>query len=75
MFLNNNIIDSNFLFYLKNYFVFIIFGIVFSIPIVKKIKLNKFGKIVIGVVYLVLFIITISMLVSDSYNPFLYFRF
>ena len=75
MFLNNNIIDSNFLFYLKNYFVFIIFGIVFSIPIVKKIKLNKFGKIVIGVFYLVLFIITISMLVSDSYNPFLYFRF
>ena len=75
MFFNSNIVGREFLFYLRNYFVFIIFGIILSTPIVKKIKLNKFWKITLIIIYLLLFIICISLLVSDSYNPFLYFRF
>jgi len=75
MFVNSNIIGNDFFFYFRNYFVFIIFGILFSIPIVKKIKLNKFWSVFLVITYLLLFIICIAMLVSDSYNPFLYFRF
>lgn len=75
MFLNSNVIGNDFFFYLKNYFVFVIFGILFSIPIFKKIKLNRFWKVSLVIIYIILFIICISLLVSDSYNPFLYFRF
>ena len=75
MFFNSMIIDNSFIFYFKNYFIFIILGIIFSTPIVNKIKINKITKIIVGIIYLLLFIISISLLVSDSYNPFLYFRF
>lgn len=75
MFINNSIIDSNFIFFIKNYFVFIIFGILFSTPIVKKFKNYRFNRILCGIIYLILFIYTVSCLVADTYNPFLYFRF
>ena len=75
MFINNNFIDNSFIFLIKNYFIFYLFGIIFSMPITKKIKLNKIIKVVLIIVYIFLFIITISSLVGDSYNPFLYFRF
>ena len=37
IFANPNIIDNEFIFYIKNYMIFLISGIVFSIPIVNKI--------------------------------------
>ena len=67
---NLNFINSDFILYIRNYIGIIILGIVFSIPI--KIKLNKYLEIII---YVLLFIITLSYLVSSNYNPFLYFRF
>lgn len=77
--INNNIIDNNFMFYLTNYGFIIIIGIIFSTPIFKKIKnimnKNNILKIIMYLIYLLLFIITISFIVSDTYNPFLYFRF
>ena len=75
MFINGNIIDNNFIFFLKNYFVFYIFGIIFCIPFYKKIKMNIITRIIIIIAYLFLFLITVASLVGDSYNPFLYFRF
>ena len=56
----------------------IIIAIIFSTTIFKKIESklnNKNLFIIVDIVYVLLFIITISYLVSDSYNPFLYFRF
>ena len=77
--INNNIIDNNFMFYLTNYGFIIIIGIIFSTPIFKKIKnimnKNNILKIIMYLINLLLFIITISFIVSDTYNPFLYFRF
>lgn len=75
MFNNKIIIDNEFIFYLKNYFIFIVSGIIFSIPIIKVFKLNKFIKVLVAIIYILLFILTIALLVGDSYNPFLYFRF
>ena len=75
IFANPNIIDNEFIFYIKNYMIFLISGIVFSIPIVNKIKKTKTIKVIVAVAYIFLFIICISQLCSDSYNPFLYFRF
>ena len=74
-FLNTNIIDKEFIFYIKNYFIFIVSGIVFSIPLIDKIKLNKVLKVLLVFVYIFLFIVCVCQLCGDSYNPFLYFRF
>ena len=75
MFMNGKIIDNEFIFYLKNYFVYILFGIIFSMPILRKIKMSKTIKVIGTILYIILFIITLAFIISDSYNPFLYFRF
>lgn len=70
--------DSMFFYYLKNYFVILVIATLFSTPIYNLIvkKINKRYQYIIGfIIYLVLFLITIVSLVSDTYNPFLYFRF
>ena len=74
-------INKYFIYYLKNYFIILIIGIIFSTPIIKKIEnieksINKnYIYILRIIIYLILFIITVSYLVNDTYNPFLYFRF
>ena len=80
--INTKLIDQNALYYLKNYFIIILIGIIFSTPFLSNVikKLNNSKKqllifIVSLVVVVGLFIITISCLVNDTYNPFLYFRF
>lgn len=72
----NNFIDSNFIFYFTNYLIILIVACVLSTPIYKIIK-ERIEKrwIIMSIIYIVLFIITVSTLVSDTYNPFLYFRF
>lgn len=70
--------DSMFFYYLKNYFVILVIATLFSTPIYNLIvkKVNMRYQYIIGfIIYLVLFLITIASLVSDTYNPFLYFRF
>ena len=73
MFNFDNIIDNNFLYYISNYGVVLLIGIVLSIKI--NIKENKLFNILKPIVYILLFVISISFIVSDTYNPFLYFRF
>lgn len=64
------------LYYLRNYFMVIIFAGVFSTPVLKRKwqSLNKNGGIR-TLILAVLFIISIAYIVDSSYNPFLYFRF
>ena len=73
------LIDSNFIFYISNYALTLILGTVFSFPIVKKIpklaERNILTKILFAIIYIVLFIASVAYLVSDTYNPFMYFRF
>ena len=59
-----------------------ILAIIFSMPVYKlakeklsKVKNTKSVFIVSLIIYTVLFIVVVSYLVNDTYNPFLYFRF
>ena len=81
-FMNGDFINQDFIYYFRNYFIILIIDSIFSTPIYKRISdyINKskdslFRSIIIMVIYILLFIITIAYLVSDTYNPFLYFRF
>lgn len=79
MFSNSIFIDDSFWFYITNYFVIFTIAIILSMPIYpylkEKMKIRTLKSIIIFIIYIVLFIITISLLISDTYNPFLYFRF
>ena len=70
-------------YYLRNYIIIIILGILFSTPIIKNIierikKKDSIKKIInLGEIVLILIILLLvtSSLIDNSYNPFLYFRF
>lgn len=81
MFNINNFINNETLYYLRNYGAITIIGIICSTVIVKKLlekvdnsnkKTYKFLEITI---YMIIFILSTANLVSDTFNPFLYFRF
>ena len=76
---SNKFVDSAFLYYFKNYFLILVTAIVFSLPVYPKVKEKMNNSIFTSLlsisIYVILFIITLSYLVSDTYNPFLYFRF
>ena len=75
-------INNYFLYYFKNYFIILVIGIIFSMPVyslfmkkIDDIKCKKYLYVLMVIIYIILFIVTIAYLVSDTYNPFLYFRF
>ena len=76
---SNKFIDSAFLYYFKNYFLILVIATLFSLPVYPKVKEKVNNSIFTSLlsisIYVILFIITLSYLVSDTYNPFLYFRF
>ncbi|WP_294394207.1 MBOAT family O-acyltransferase [uncultured Clostridium sp.] len=78
--LNNNIAYDNMACYLLDTNkVFFITAIVCSTPLIKYLieylKKSLIGKIVLIMLYIGIIIISTSLLVGESYNPFLYFRF
>ena len=80
LFANPFIIDAQFMQYFTNYFVIIAVAIIFSMPIYPYVKEKfKFNNVIIQIlifaIYIILFMVVTAMLVSDTYNPFLYFRF
>ncbi len=77
MLLNSNhiIVNDSFIFDLISNFVLIAAAVIFSMPVYKILEKNAFVKKAEGVVYPILFVITVAYLVSSAYNPFLYFRF
>lgn len=78
-------LDKTFIYYLFNYLLIIIVAIIFSMPVYhiikEKLLLIKNKRVIYGIfvirliTYLILLLVTVSYLVSDTYNPFLYFRF
>ena len=76
---SNKFVDSAFLYYFKNYFLILVIATLFSLPVYHKVKEKMNNSIFTSLlsisIYVILFIITLSYLVSDTYNPFLYFRF
>lgn len=75
------LINLEAIFYFKNYIIVIIIGILFSTPLLwKKIenlesKKNILTTMLVTFGYIGILILCTASLVSDSYNPFLYFRF
>lgn len=67
-------IDNNFLYYFKNFFLYILLATLFSTPIMKNLKL-KLPRGLTNTFLIFIFFLSISFIVNSSYNPFLYFRF
>ena len=76
-----NIVNAEGLYYLKNYFIIIVIGLILSTPVISKLlkklekKQSNIRSILITGVYIGILVLSTASLVSDSYNPFLYFRF
>ncbi len=79
MFAGDIWIDQQALFYLKNYAAVLLVGIAAAFPwwkgLLEKAKNGKALQVVQAVFWIGLFVLSIAFLVSDTYNPFLYFRF
>ena len=72
------------IYYLKNYIVIILIGIICSIPILKHKNTEKGEKnskkqiaisVFTSICYVAILILSTASLVNNSFNPFLYFRF
>ncbi len=76
-----NFMNFETLYYLKNYIVMIIIGIICSTPLIKNLlgKLDKSKSVILSIleatIYVALLIICSASLISNSFNPFIYFRF
>ena len=81
MFCLNGLDFINFetLYYLKRYIVILIIGAVCATPGIKKLldkySDNKIVSVIETIVYIGLLIICSAALISNSFNPFIYFRF
>lgn len=70
--------DSNTLFYILNYAILLVIMVIGCTSLPKKLatKINSKFRFMLEVEFvLVMILLSIAMLVGDSYNPFLYFRF
>ena len=78
-------VDGSILNYLVNYGIIILLAFLFAMPLYKVIenklfnseneKIRKISSAVGVVVFVGLFVVTVSYIVNASYSPFLYFRF
>ena len=81
MFTNSNIINSETLYYLQNYGLILLIAAICSVPVWKKLKekLDKKDSTIIEIItnlgYVAILILSTASLVTNSFNPFLYFRF
>ena len=68
-----------FLLSLHEIYIYLSLSLLFSFPIYefisKKIRINNILIIIRYIVFLILTILSISFIISGSYNPFLYFQF
>ena len=66
-------------YYMINYLPFLVIGFVFSFPIFSKInnklKENIIYNVIKDICIVLIFVFSICILISNSYNPFIYFRF
>ena len=77
--LSNGIISADAKAYLLSYLPLMIVGILVSTPLPRKIFLKlssmKYGAVLETVTSILVIILSVASLVSNTYNPFLYFRF
>ena len=82
---NSVLVNEKALFFLSEYGTILVIGMILSTPIYPTLK-KKFNElenktvsniitILMVIIFVILLIVTVSYLVSDTFNPFLYFRF
>ncbi|WP_330376280.1 MBOAT family O-acyltransferase [Butyrivibrio sp. AE3004] len=79
----NAFYGQEFLWYTGNYLIVLIVAIVFAFPVYPRLRKQLSGesiacqavRVAFGAVMTGLFLLAVSSLVRDTYNPFLYFRF
>lgn len=77
---NGLFIDNQFIYYLQNYGILLLIGIFASIEFFKNKSAQlkqKYGLIenIENIAIIFVFVVSLAMVVSSTYNPFLYFRF
>ena len=83
--INSTLVNEKALFFLSEYGTILLIGMILSTPIYPTFK-KKFNElenktlaniitVLMVIAFIILLIITVSYLVSDTFNPFLYFRF
>lgn len=77
--INNQIIDDNFISYLRQFSPYLAGGCIFSTPIMPKVEKRLKKRIVYNVVktmvIMMFLIISVSFIIKGSYSPFIYFNF
>ena len=76
--LGNSLCDNQAILYLKEYGFYIILGIIFTIPLKEKLILkstNFMIKLIKILIFISIFIISMSYIIKGTYNPFIYFNF
>ena len=76
--LENKIYDNQTILYIKEYGIYVILGILCSMPIINRIekfKNQKIYKITKIFIIILLFYLSMSYIVKGTYNPFIYFNF
>lgn len=68
-------IHNQVIFFLNEYKIELILGIVFSTPIIYKIKKTRLSQIILIIIEILVFVLILMTLLQSSYNPFIYFRF
>lgn len=81
----NKLVSTEFFYYFRNYGVLFFCCMLLAMPFypwlikrIQRMKRNRIGKLLKGCFafgYVLLFVLVVAFLVSDTYNPFLYFRF
>ena len=80
---NISFINTQTLYYFVNYLFVLIISIIASTPLLKNVinklkenkKINKAINFLEPIFYIILLILCTAFIISDSTNPFLYFRF
>lgn len=80
-----SLVNAEAIYYLKNYIIIIVIGIICSIPLLQwwknrnKKTVTQKKEAIVSVItslgYVAIIIISTASLVNNSFNPFLYFRF
>lgn len=66
---------TDWIYYLLNYGVIFVIGIVLSTPLLSGLYQKWKGKFAVGALLILLLLFCVAYLADASYNPFLYFRF
>ena len=80
----NEFIDNDFVFYVREYAVALIIGVLLSTPVLRFLKERFVSKSELAArvfenasyaMQMLLFIVSVSCLVMNAHNPFIYFNF